>query len=316
MILDTPLLFLVYNRPSITNRVFSEIRNVRPKKLYLAADGPKDIYDKNNTDKTRAIIDNIDWKCNVKKLYRDQNLGCKNSVKNAIDWFFNEEDYGIILEDDCYPNKSTFKFFNDLLIQYSSSNKIMHISGVNYQRKPLKINSSYYFSSIANINGWATWRETWLIYDDIFDKFEDFKKNNKIKKIFTQKIVQNYWMEVFERNYKGEDSSWSWPYLFSLFNNEGLAINQSINLISNIGYGSQAVHTKNPRDKLANLPVFNIEFPLIHPKDLKPNYIADYETNKIFYKITIFNYGIKKILKKIRVFSIVKSLYNSIIKKF
>ena len=114
MSLDTPLLFLVYNRPKITERVFSQIEKAQPKKLYIAADGPKDQNDKKKTDKTRLMFNRIDWSCDLKKLYRDQNLGCKNSVKNAIDWFFENEEHGIILEDDCYPNETAFKFFNDL----------------------------------------------------------------------------------------------------------------------------------------------------------------------------------------------------------
>ena len=123
-------------------------------------------------------------------------------------------------------------------------------------------------------------------------------------------------MEVFERNYKREDSSWSWPYLFSIINNNGLSISPSVNLISNIGYGANSVHTKNPKDRLANLPTFHMQFPLIRPERKSPDVIADFETNKIFYKITIFNYGLKYLFKKLGVFSLAKYIYRVIIRNF
>ena len=315
MSLKTPLLFLVYNRPEITKKVFSRIKKSKPEKLYIAADGPKSNEDKLNTDKTRDIFNNIDWNCNLKKLYNNENLGCRKSVKNSIDWFFQNEERGIILEDDCLPNATAFIFFEKLLKKYSNSKKIMHISGVNYLKGSLKIDSSYYYSAIANINGWATWRESWNGYDDIYRDLPTFEKKNMIKNFFSDKITQKFWIEVYRRNYHNEDTSWSWPYLFSIMNRGGMAISPAVNLISNIGYGANSVHTKNSRDRFANMSTFTIKPPFISPKKFELNKRADSLTNRNFYRITLLNYGVKLILKKLKLFYFFKKIKKSFIVK-
>ena len=137
--LTTPVLFLIFNRPDTTEKVFKQIKIAKPKKLYVVADGPRknNAEDEKNCILTRKLINNIDWDCDLKKLYRDENLGCKNSVSSAITWFFENEEMGIILEDDCYPDESFFEFCQILLKRYESENQVMMIAGTNYLDKDI-----------------------------------------------------------------------------------------------------------------------------------------------------------------------------------
>ena len=164
----TPVLFIIFNRVETTKRVFEAIRNVRPLKLYVAADGPRpgNDADKVNCDEVRKIIDDVDWPCEIKTLFQDQNLNCGRAPSTAITWFFEHEEEGIILEDDCLPSTSFFRFCHELLAYYRHDNRVMHIGGNNFlegwQKDP---DYSYYFSRSGHIWGWATWRRAWQTFD-------------------------------------------------------------------------------------------------------------------------------------------------------
>ena len=131
----TAVLFLVFNRPDTTIKVFEKIREAKPSRLYVAADGPREGYsdEKKKVMKVRKIATNVDWPCEVKTLFRDKNLGCKKGVGTAIKWFFEHEEQGIILEDDCLPDPSFFRFCEELLEEYRHNTKIMLVSGQNLQ---------------------------------------------------------------------------------------------------------------------------------------------------------------------------------------
>ena len=167
-----PVLFLIFNRPETTIQVFSAIKKAQPNRLYIAADGPRPEYpdEVNHCKIARTIATNVDWDCEVKTLFRDQNLGCRLAVSQAIDWFFEQEPEGIILEDDCLPNQSFFWFCKELLEKYRNETRIMHIGGTNFQFGKNRTNYSYYFSRYAHIWGWASWRREWKYYDEKLKK--------------------------------------------------------------------------------------------------------------------------------------------------
>lgn len=112
--LSTPILYLIFNRPKLTGRTFEAIRKVKPQRLYIAGDGPrtgKGPAEQNLVRETRELVlQKIDWPCDVKTLFRDNNLGCGRAVSEAISWFFEQEEMGIILEDDCLPDLSFLDF--------------------------------------------------------------------------------------------------------------------------------------------------------------------------------------------------------------
>ncbi|MDD3083391.1 MAG: nucleotide-diphospho-sugar transferase, partial [Candidatus ainarchaeum sp.] len=204
MVINIPILFLIFNRLDTTKQVFEEIRKAKPKKVYVAADGPRNIEEKKKTDAVRKyVLDNIDWKCNVKTLFRKNNLGCGKAVSQAITWFFKNEEMGIILEDDCLPSQSFFPFCEELLKKYKDNEKIMHISGFNPVSKNKYSEADYFFSYTASIWGWATWRRAWKKYDFNMIDYKKFESSDLIKKLFINTRIQNSYLNnfflVFER---------------------------------------------------------------------------------------------------------------------
>ena len=156
--LETPVLFLVFNRPDTTAQVFEAIRQAKPPRLYVASDGARE--DKEGelekVKQVREIVSQVDWNCEVKTLFRDKNLGCKIAVSSAIDWFFEQEEMGIILEDDCLPHPTFFRFCQELLERYRDDERIGMISGNNFQFGRKCTDYSYYFSMYSHIWGWAS----------------------------------------------------------------------------------------------------------------------------------------------------------------
>jgi len=179
--LTTPVLFIVFNRLDTTKQVFEEIKKAKPQKLFIAADGPRNFQEKNKTDVVRKyILENINWKCEVKTLFREKNLGCKYAVAGAIDWFFDNVEQGIILEDDCLPSQSFFKFCQEMLEKYKDDERVMHISGTNVEGIS-KIDQDYFFAINFNVWGWATWKRAWKLYDINVTHWPRFLKEGRSK---------------------------------------------------------------------------------------------------------------------------------------
>lgn len=284
--LKTPVAFLIFNRPDVTQKVFNEIRKARPEKLFVIADGPRNKEDNEKCFQTRSIIDQIDWKCEIHKNYSDTNMGCKNRVSSGLDWVFTNNEEAIILEDDCLPNQSFFWFCQELLEKYRHDNKVMHISGDNFQfeNKNFKCNESYYFTHIPHIWGWASWKRAWKLYDVNINEWPKIKSNNKIKEIFKDDATTARWEDTFQNYYEQKVDSWDGQWSFTCIANDGVCIVPKVNLVSNLGFGKEATHTTSKDgNKLAMLSTQTINFPLIHPATIKINENAEeYVMNYIF----------------------------------
>jgi len=308
--MNTPVLFLIFNRPDLTKKVFDVICKVQPKQLFVAADGPRIdvIGDLEKCEQARNIVKQVDWDCEVKTLYRDTNLGCGYGPATAITWFFNEVEEGIILEDDCLPDLSFFNYCEELLSKYRNDDKVYMISGSNYLSKSLKLKESYYFSNLPHIGGWATWRRAWSKYSFDIKGYIEFKKENKIKQIWSDKDVQKHFLERLDETINGKTSSWDYQWSYAIWNNAGFSIAPSVNLISNIGFGDEGTHTLNENDISANLPLEEMKFPLVNYNGVIYNLGDNYEKKLILGK----HYGFKKILKKVGLFKIIKKIYTFI----
>ncbi len=284
MTASTPVLFLIFNRPDVTKIVFEAIRKARPSKLYVAADGARKAKE-GETEKceaVRAIIEKVDWECEVKKLYREKNLGCKVAVSSAIDWFFQHEEEGIILEDDCLPDQSFFGYCAHLLAFYRDDERVMHISGDNFQFGIKRGEASYYFSRYSHIWGWASWRRAWKHYDVAMETFPAFKKNKKIGKITENYFEQIFWMGKFEKTYKGAIDTWDYQWNFAMWNQNGLAVIPNENLVSNIGFNTEATHTSSS-NKFSEIPVHPVH-EIKHALKVERNKDADEFSFKTIYK--------------------------------
>lgn len=281
----TPILFVIFNQPDSTRRVFEAIRKIQPTKLYIAADGPR--LDKEGEvgacEAARRATDAVDWPCEVKRLYQENNLGGKVGPITAIDWFFDNEEEGIILEHDCLPSMDFFRFCEELLNKYRDVEKVKMISGDNFQFGKKYGEASYYFSRFPHIWGWATWRRSWKEYDGDMKTYPDFKSSGKIAKIFKNIKLQKYWLNHFDMLYEGKLDVWDGQVSYNIFDHDGVVILPNVNLVSNIGFCPEATHTKNPNDKFSNISTESLG-DITHPTSLVVNEEADANHSSIFVK--------------------------------
>lgn len=254
--LDTPILFIIFNRPDVTARVFETIKHARPKSLFIAADGPRSTHPKDSElcEQTRAIVSEIDWPCDVRTKFNAKNLGCKYAVSSAISWFFQHVDSGIILEDDCLPDPSFFSFCENLLKYYQNDARVMHIAGCNFQNGIRRSNADYYFSIYAHVWGWATWKRAWARYDVNMRDFSSETNKGFIRRISKNLHFQRYWNELFLKTSKGQIDTWDYQWQYAIWKSSGLCVIPQVNLIANIGFGAEATHTQHD-SWLADLPV-------------------------------------------------------------
>ncbi len=267
--LNTPVLFLLYNRPDFALKVFQQIRRVKPKKLYICVDGAKDLNDDLNVEECRNVEFMVDWPCEIHRLYRSENLGCKDSVSNGISWFFKFESKGIILEDDCLPNDSFFHYCEELLNYYENDTSIGHISGANFLHKNNN-EESYYFSNYSYSWGWATWRRAWQLYDKELKELPSTLNNNLYTKLNLSFKEKAYWNSRLIKTYLNKIDTWDYQWLYTLWTNNLKSIVPTKNLISNIGFDTRSTHTAIINPNVSHLKTTEIPF-IVHTNSKKVN---------------------------------------------
>ncbi|MGX5688871.1 nucleotide-diphospho-sugar transferase [Arcticibacter tournemirensis] len=274
---SSPVLFIVFNRPDTTKLVFEKIREAKPPRLYIAADAarPGRPDERRLCDEARSIIHGVDWPCQVETLFQEDNLGCKYGVSTAITWFFCKEEEGIILEDDCLPSNDFFRFCDTLLIKYRYDTRISQIAGCNFQQGKRRGNKSYYFSSNIEVWGWASWKRVWNDYDPELKRFAEEEVREQLSKLFDEKLLVESFTQLF-RDLKNNKID-TWDYQFKLINffNNGLCIIPNANLITNIGFRSDATHTVSADDPYSNIPTEALSDPITHPIYFTPEKEAD-----------------------------------------
>jgi len=283
---NTPILFILFANPDTTAQVFDRIRQIQPAKLYIAADAPRPERQNEalRSIETRNIINRIDWNCELKTLFQDKNLGPKIAVSTAITWFFEHEEQGVILEHDCLPDLSFFRFCEELLDKYKDDMRIGHISGNNFLPGVIEEGLSYDFCSCSHIWGWASWRRVWKNYDVDFPFWEEQKKKrsflfrNKQEEIYFSSFIPDV---IHNRN---GINTWDTQYWFALRLQNQLSVYPAVNLVTNIGMGDpDAVHTATKKEKYA-ASVSGISFPLRHPQYVLSNRKLDNATvKKLFF---------------------------------
>jgi hypothetical protein len=289
--LRTPVLFLIFNREDTTRRVFEAIRAARPARLYVAADGPRAerAGEAEMVRQTRAVIDGVDWPCEVKTLFREENSGCQQAVSRAITWFFEHEERGIILEDDCLPDPSFFPYCEELLERYRDDERIGHISGNCYLPQFVPSGQSYDFASIPHIWGWATWRRVWKNYETDFPFWTKYRSDKRMRNRLFLNARERIYFSTFLSDTLSKRhgiNAWSPQYVYTLRLQNQLSVCPAVNLVSNIGLDSaEATHTKGKSHKLfhASSP---LEFPLKHPENVWVNREMDRAT----FKKSFFSY--------------------------
>lgn len=269
--LTTPVVFIIFNRPDLTQRVFDEIRRARPAELLVISDAPRpDVAD--DAEKcalTKAIIEKVDWPCKVTKKYETRNLGVRNCIGQGLNWAFSQVDEAIVLEADCLPDQSFFFFCQELLARYRDDRRIMHISGdcfLPYEKTGYPY--SYFFSKTPHTWGWATWRRAWQYYDVDMKEWPEYKRSGNIANIHTDDHEREYWTRIFDKMHGGEIDTWDYQWHFACLRKEGMSVLPGVNLISNIGFGRpDSIFCIDKNSPIADMPLSSIR-EINHPPEV------------------------------------------------
>lgn len=321
--LSTPILFLIFNRLDNTKKVFDVIKKVRPPRIYIAGDGPR--ADRpGEAEKVQAVrnhvVRHVDWDCEVKTLFRDENLGCRLAVSTAIDWFFDQETEGIILEDDCLPDISFFPYAEELLDRYREDERVMVIAGNSFYGYDHQLPHSYFFSRYNHCWGWATWRRAWQYYDRDMNQWPTLRNTDWLLRVGDgSQLFRRYWTRIFDAAYAKKIDSWAFRWTLSCWAQSGLSILPSKNLVGNIGFGKDATNTGSVDLILSRMPEESLLFPMNHPQCLVRHYSADSWADTNHYKITYLNQLkwelseiklLKKVSKRLRMYFTTESSSN------
>lgn len=292
----TPVAFLIFNRPDTTEMVFREIAKAKPAKLLVVADGPR----LNRSDEvlkcaeTRAIIERVDWDCEVLINYSDINLGCKNRLASGIDWVLEQVPEAIILEDDCLPESSFFKFCDEMLEKYRNDNRVSHIGGTNFQFGRSRTDASYYFSRYNHVWGWATWRRAWKYYDRDIAIWPEVRSDKWLNSVVHSNDELRYWTKIFNSVYAGRIDTWDYQWNLVSWMQGMVSIVPNVNLISNIGHNIDATHTSGVSIYSA-MQTKAMMFPLNYPSMMLPLTAADEYTARWMFTGSLFRRVILKL---------------------
>jgi hypothetical protein len=277
--LDTPVLLVIYRRPRVTRRVFEAIAAAEPRRLFIAADGPATLGDREACDETRAVASRIDWECEVSHDFSEKNLGLNRRMISAIDWVFGQSEAAIVIEDDCLPHPDFFRFCSSMLERYRHDPRIVHVSGECYRSERVG-DDSYFFSKYPLAWGWATWRRAWSLFDAGMTTWPQFRMQPAAEALFDSEDERQYWTSTFDllqqEQTAGRIGSWDYAWYLACMAH-GLSIHPAVNLVSNIGSGPLASHTYELGD-LSNRPTGSLNEPLRHPASVVRDRQADLDT--------------------------------------
>lgn len=279
MSLDIPVLFVIYRRPVVTRRVFAAIAAAEPRRLFIAADGPATIGDRDGCHEARAVASRIDWECEVSHDFSEENLGLNRRMISAIDWVFRQSESAIVVEDDCLPHPDFFRFCSSMLERYRHDPRVMHVSGECYRTERVGA-ESYFFSKYPLAWGWGTWQRAWSRFDARMKTWPEFRMQPAAQALFDSEDEREYWTSTFDllqrEQAAGRIGSWDYAWYYACMAH-GLSIHPAVNLVSNIGSGPLASHTRDLGD-LANRPTGSLDEPLRHPASVVRDHQADLDT--------------------------------------
>lgn len=239
--LETPVLFMVFNRPEKTQRVFNAIRMVKPQKLYVAIDAPRSNRpdDLEKVTKVKEIVKNVDWQCDVKYLIHEKNQGCTKAGLAAWRWLFEHEDRMIFVEDDGLGSSDAFYFVQDMLERYKDDPRVAYVGTVNYG--PKYGDKSYFFSRISAATYFmGTWKRVFEKYEYDLESYENVYKTNDFKKSFVcwqERLVYNQIFKSYIQSVKENrrDNTYDVQMEYYSFKHHAYSIYPNMNLCSNIG---------------------------------------------------------------------------------
>tara|TARA_B100001971_G_scaffold60629_1_gene55662 strand:+ start:9373 stop:10290 length:918 start_codon:yes stop_codon:yes gene_type:complete len=279
----------MFNRPDLAEQVFGCIREAAPPKLYLAVDGPRAGRENEAiaVAECRAIQESVDWPCEVYTLFSEVNQGCGAGVRAAIDWFFSCEEAGIILEDDCKPHPSFFRFCEEMLDRYKDDTRVFSVGGFCELDSECFANCSYQFSIYNLIWGWASWRRAWQCHNFKTKAMEEALQGDWLLSHVASGEAAAYWRKHISSALSGDVDTWDFQWRLAIWMNDGLSIVPSSNLIENIGFDTRSTHTAHPDKRYYGFGAIGIDFPLIHPETVERSRLLDETLDKQRFRIGV-----------------------------
>ena len=279
--ISTPIAYIIFNRPRHTRETFAAIRAQRPAQLFIIADGPRSDHptDADRCREVRGIVEGIDWPCDVHRNYADENQGCKHRVISGLDWVFSQVEHAIILEDDCFPHPDFYSYCDALLELYKDNDRVMVITGCNFQGRNRRGDAAYYFSKYNHVWGWATWRRAWQKNAPALEFWPRWKESVSWMNEHRDKVERRYWENIFDRMYRNEINTWDYPWMASVWYHGGLTATPNVNLVTNIGFGPDGTHTiaHGDQDGMASYPLGLLTHPAKVEQDRKADrYVFDH----------------------------------------
>lgn len=267
MPLHTPVAFFIFNRPDLTRRTFAAIAQARPATLLVVADGPRASRsdDAESCRATRALIETVDWPCEVRTHFAEHNLGCRVRIASGLDWVFSQVPEAIVVEDDCLPDDSFFRFCAELLERYRDEPRVHLVSGCNLTRGKRFTSDSYYFSRFYHTWGWASWARAWRHYDLEMRRWPELRETDWVERFLPTAAMARRARHYFDETFAGRTGTWDYQWVLSGWLQNALAIVPATNLVTNTGFDARATHTGDTSTFLSNLPVAPMAFPLKHP---------------------------------------------------
>jgi hypothetical protein len=278
-----PILYVIFNRPELTRQSFANIRQARPSVLYVAADAPRldRVNESELTEQARQVTNQIDWDCDVRRLYATHNMGCGRRISSAITEVLQDFESVIVLEDDCIVEPTFFRFCSELLHRYADDERVMAVSGDNFQKGVSRTAASYYFSKYPHCWGWGTWRRAWQHFSLTIQDWPEFRDSGGLETYCQTDRELRFWKSTFDLVYQGKLDSWAMPWTFCCWKNHGLTILPNKNLVSNVGFGVEGTHTYK-KSAFAELPTDALE-QIVHPTSLYRHDAADRFTDELVY---------------------------------
>ncbi len=264
---NTPVVFLVFNRPELTRAVFARIAQARPPRLLVVADGPRAerAGEAERCAEVRRIASAVDWPCEVQTNFAAENLGCRARIVSGLHWAFEQVEEAIVLEDDILPDPSFFRFCEEMLARFRDDERVSMITGFNLCADRRQPPYSYFFSELTHIWGWATWRRAWRHYDEHLSTWPEVRRSGMLREFFAEESALRYWNRIFDGMYEGTGpNTWDYQWMYTNLTRRSLAVSPGVNLVQNLGFGPDGTHVTSA-EGAPRVRVGTMEFPLRHP---------------------------------------------------